>query len=191
MTRVTADNSLISGSGPITVADLAELPDDGRRYELLDGVLIVSPAPGTRHQAITYRLYGVLEAACPAELAVLGAPYAVHVGENTELQPDLLIGRLADFTATDLPAAPVLVVEVASPSTALIDRNTKKAAYARMGVAHYWIIEPAGPRLTAYRSADGEYHEVATAIGAETFTATTPFPVRFVPRDLLGPFANC
>lgn len=178
-----------AGSGPLTVRDLEAMPDDGRRYELIDGVLIVSPAPGIRHQAIAYRLFGVLDAACPPELAVIGAPFAVHQGDFIELQPDVLIGRLGEFTAKDLPAPPVLVVEVLSPSTALIDLNTKKAVYERLGVADYWVIEPDEPRLTAYQLVDGRYRETTSVAGDEPFDATRAYRVRVVPRELLGPFA--
>ena len=127
----------VSGSGPLTVRDLEGMPDDGRRYELIDGVLIVSPAPGTRHQTMVIKLGGLLDTACPDEFVVLAAPYAVHHGDEIELQPDVLVGRFEDFTEKDLPKPPVLAVEVLSPSTALNDLNTKKAAYERLGVQSY------------------------------------------------------
>jgi Uma2 family endonuclease len=165
------------------------MPDDGRRYELIDGMLIVSPAPGTRHQKIAYRLYGVLEPACPPEFEVMGAPYAVHHGESIELQPDVLVGRFEDFTDKDLPKPPVLAVEVLSPSTALNDLNTKKAAYERLGVESYWVIDPNQARLTVFELRDGSYAETASVTGGEAFDATRPFPVRIVPIDLLGRFA--
>ena len=74
---------------PFTVGDLEGMPDDGRRYELVDGVLLVSPAPGRRHQKIGYRLYHVIESACPPEFDVIGAPFAVHFpdDDHNELQP--------------------------------------------------------------------------------------------------------
>ena len=178
------------GSGPLTVRDLGGMPDDGRRYELIDGVLIVSPAPGTRHQAIVYRLFAVLDAACPAGFGAIGAPYAVHHGDYIELQPDVLVGRLADFTAKDLPHPPVLAVEVLSPSTAIIDLNTKKAVYERLGVVSYWVIDPLELELTVFELHDGRYTEVARVAGAEPFEAVQPYPVRIVLTDLLGPFGH-
>jgi Uma2 family endonuclease len=179
----------VSGSGPLTVRDLEGMPDDGRRYELIDGVLFVSPAPGTRHQKIAYRLYGVLEAACPPEFEVMGAPYAVHHGEYIELQPDVLVGRFEDFTDKDLPKPPVLAVEVLSPSTALNDLNTKKAAYERLGVQSYWVIDQQQLQLTVFELRDGNYAVTASVSGSEAYEATRPFPVRVVPVDLLGRFA--
>jgi len=184
---VMADIEHPAASGPMTVQDLEGMPDDGRRYELIDGVLIVSPAPGLRHQTIGYRLYSVLEDACPPEFCVVGAPFAVHSGDKIELQPDVLIGRDEDFTEKDLPAAPVLAVEVLSPSTAIHDLNTKKAVYERLGVASYWVIDPVEPALTVFElDVEGRYQQVAKAAGDEPFDAERPFPVRIVSRELLG-----
>lgn len=113
----------------------------------------------------------------------------MHQGEYLELQPDVLVGRIGDFTEKDLPAPPVLVVEVLSPSTALIDLNTKKAVYERLGVADYWVIDPHEPRLTAYQLADGRYQEWASVAGSQPFDTDRPYPVRVVPKELLGWFA--
>ncbi len=182
---------LAAGSGPFTVHDLERMPDDGRRYELIDGTLIVSPAPGTRHQMIAYRLFGVLDAACPAEYCVMGAPYAVRVSDSTELQPDVLVGRAEDFTEKLLPTAPVLAVEVLSPSTALHDLNTKKAVYERIGVPSYWIIDPDQPSMQVFDvDAEGHYQLVAKVTGREAFQAERPFPVQIVPTELLGRLAD-
>ncbi len=108
---------ILEGGRPFTVADLERTPDDGRRYELIDGVLIVSAAPGRLHQRVVGRLYRLLDDACPAELEVLMAPFGIVFGDDTELQPDVLVARRADLTDKNLPAPPVLAVEVLSPST--------------------------------------------------------------------------
>lgn len=184
---VMADIEHPAGSGPLTVHDLEGIPDDGRRYELIDGVLIVSPAPGRRHQKIVVRLSRVLDEACPHEYDVLVAPFAVHSGDRIELQPDVLVGRDEDFTEKDLPAPPVLAVEVLSPSTAIHDLNTKKAVYERFGTASYWVIDPDEPAVTVFeRDADGRYQQVAKAAGDEVLEVERPFPVRIVPKELLG-----
>ncbi|MEV4054766.1 Uma2 family endonuclease [Amycolatopsis sp. NPDC049688] len=184
---VMADIEHPADSGPLTVHDLEGMPDDGRRRELIDGVLIVSPAPGLRHQKIAYRLYGVLEAACPPDFEVVGAPFAVHSGDDTELQPDVVVGRDEDFTEKDLPASPVLAVEVLSPSTAIYDLNLKKAVYERFGTGSYWVIDPAEPALTVFElDEEGHYQQVAKAAGDEAAELERPFPVRIVPRQLLG-----
>ena len=184
---VMADIELPAGSGPLTVHDLEGMPDDGRRYELIDGVLIMSPAPGRRHQKIVLKLARVLEDACPAEYDVLVAPFAVHSGDKIELRPDVLAGLDEDFTDKALPAAPVLAVEVLSPSTAIHDLNTKKAVYERFGTGSYWVIDPKEPALTVFElDEEGHYQQVAKAAGDEVAELERPFPVRIVPRDLLG-----
>jgi Uma2 family endonuclease len=176
---------------PFTVDDLEAMPDDGNRYELIDGMLIVSPAPGTRHQKITYELYGVLSKACPEEFEVLGAPYAVRLSHILELQPDVLVGHAEDFTDKLLPVAPVLAVEVLSPSSVINDLNNKKATYQRLCVQSYWVIDPEEPALTAFELDDESiYRKVAEVRGAEVFEAQRPFPVRIVPVELLGRLAR-
>jgi Uma2 family endonuclease len=185
MTAVTVGHP--RGSGPFTVEDLERMPDDGRRYELLDGVLIVSPAPGTRHQKVVVRLAGALDAVCPPDLHVLVAPYAVQPSVTTELQPDLLVARDEDLTEKLLPVGPLLAVEVLSPSTAINDLNNKRVAYQRMGVPSYWVIDPLDPRLTVFELDDaGVYVQVAEVKGEDEFEAERPFPVRIVPAGLLG-----
>ena len=98
MTVMTDSQFHPNGPGPMTVRDLERMPEDGRRYELIDGTLVVSPSPGRRHQKIVARLYPVLEAACPAEFDVALAPFAVRDGDKNEVQPDVLVGRDEDGT---------------------------------------------------------------------------------------------
>jgi putative restriction endonuclease len=83
----TAGSPGIDPGRPFTVDDLEAMPDDGRRYELIDGMLIVSPAPVLRHQKIVTKLAALLDARCPANLHTLAAPFAVQPSKTTELQP--------------------------------------------------------------------------------------------------------
>jgi Uma2 family endonuclease len=182
-------------AGPLTVADLEAFPDDGHRYELLDGVLVVTPAPGFSHQMVVMQLSRRLDETAPPALAVLPAPFAVHPDaadgrpeseQSTELQPDVLVADLAAFTPKDLPGAPLLAVEVLSPSTQLFDRNLKKAAYERMGAAHFWLVDPREPELYAYAlGTDGTYGLVAHVVGDDVFSAELPFRVAIRPSELL------
>lgn len=186
MATMTAVTSLVYGQ-PLTIRDLAEMPDDGHRYELLDGVLIVTPAPSWPHQASQLDLAVRLQQACPAQLRVLTAPFAVRpTGDTTELQPDVLVARYNDLTDACLPAAPVLAVEILSPSTALVDLNLKKAAYERFGVTSYWVIDPKAPSLFAYERDNGRYRQVAHVIEDQPFHATAPFAITIVPHDLVA-----
>ena len=174
-------------SSSYTVEDLEGMPDDGRRYELIDGQLYASPAPGYRHQEIVAELCGRLRAACPKDLTALPAPFTVQVSSKTEVQPDVLVGRRADFTDKLLPVAPLLAVEVLSPSTGIRDLTIKKNAYERMGVVSYWVIDPQEPVLAVFElDAEGCYQQVAEVQGEKPFDATLPFPVRIVPAELLG-----
>jgi Uma2 family endonuclease len=169
-----------------TVEDLAVMPDDGNRYELIDGMLLVSPIPDVRHQKVLMKIGVALERACPEGLEVLLAPFAVRPSTATELQPDALVGRVEDFTEEALPVAPVLAVEVLSPSSVINDLNNKKAAYERLGVRSYWVVDPQAPSITVFELVDGRYGLVAEVKDTDVLSVTLPYPVRIVPRDLLG-----
>jgi Uma2 family endonuclease len=172
--------------GPCTVDDLENFPDDGNRYELIDGILLVSPAPNWAHQEMGGTLYVQLRAACPNDLRVMIAPFAVQTAFDSEVQPDVLVTRYGDLKEKNLPVAPVLAVEVLSRSTSLIDRNLKKAHYERIGVPYYWILDPAGDgALTAFANEGGGYAQVARVEGDEPFVTREPFDVTVVPARLL------
>jgi len=168
---------------PFTVAELDRLPDDGRRYELMDGVLIVSPRPAMIHQFVAFRLASVLDDACPEELCVVPEP-SVELGEHTEFDPDITVIRMDQVQGSKLTEPPLLVVEIRSPSTALIDLNRKKDAYQRFGVPSYWIVDPDPARVefTIFELRDDKY--VTEEKTTEPFTATRPFPVSIAPATL-------
>jgi Uma2 family endonuclease len=173
---------------PFTVDDLDKLPDDGRRYELLDGVLVVSPRPTTVHQLASTRLATLLENSCPDDLLVLAEP-ALQLSADTELDPDVVVVRQEDVGGAKLTAPPLLVVEIRSPSTALIDLNRKKAAYQDFGVPSYWIVgpDPQLPSLTAFELRDdGRYTQAGRVAGHEILRARRPFVVEVVPGRLLA-----
>jgi Uma2 family endonuclease len=172
---------------PFTVSDLDRLPDDGRRYELLDGVLIVSPRPTTVHQLVLMRLITLLGNACQDELCVLPEP-ALQLSADTEFDPDVVVVPWRDVGGAKITTPPLLVVEIRSPSTALIDLNRKKAAYQRFGVPSYWIVDPdpQQPSITAFELLDGTYSTVASVGGHEVLCAERPFAVQVVPALLLA-----
>ena len=172
----------------LTVADLDLMPDDGHRYELIDGVLLVSPAPSTLHQHLVLRLARILEDDCPADLKVFLAPLDVDLAEDTRLQPDVLVARRADLTERGLPAAPVLAVEVASPSTRRFDYMTKRARFEAAGTPAFWVLDPELPALTAWNLQDAEYAQVANVLGDETYEAVLPFPVTVSPARLVADY---
>src|SRR5690242_387870 len=94
---------VISSGRAFTYADLERAPDDHYRYEIIDGALLVSAAPGRLHQRAVGRLYTVLDAACPADLEVLVAPFDVVLAEDTVLEPDVLVARRDRLTEKNLP----------------------------------------------------------------------------------------
>jgi Uma2 family endonuclease len=164
------------------------LPPDGSRHELIDGALVVTPSPHWRHQFVVAELLAVLRAACPEDLMALPAPLDLTLAVDTVVEPDLLVSRRSDFDAGryDLAVPPLLVVEVLSPSTQVIDRNLKRRRYEAAGVPSFWVVDPVGPRLTAWELLDGAYIEVADVGPGESWTARQPFPVEIRPEDLLG-----
>ena len=185
MSVVTIAEAWPAAGRRFTVAELDRMPDDGRRYELLDGVLIVSPRPTTVHQYVAMRLASVLDAACPAELCVVPEP-AVELGPQTEFDPDLVVVRLDQIGGAKFTVAPLLVVEIRSPSTALVDLSRKKAAYERFGVRSYWIVNPgrSEPELTVFELRDGR-----CALETRTtapLTVTRPFDVTITPARLIA-----
>lgn len=170
-------------TGPFTVEELDRLPNDARRYELLDGVLVVSPRPTTIHQAVLGRLHGLLSGACPDDLLVIPEP-ALQLSARTELAPDLVVVPVDDVGDAKLTKPPLLVVEVRSPSTAIIDLNRKKTAYQRSGVPSYWIVDPdpARPEVTVFELGDGGYATVA--VTTAPLSVQRPFPITVNPVEL-------
>lgn len=171
---------------PLTEDDLATMPEDGHRYELLDGVLLVTPAPNLRHQRCVMRLGTLLEGARQPGHEVLSAPFDVRLSRVTVLQPDLLVARRSDLTPARLEGPPILAVEVLSPSTRRIDGSLKRQAYEAAGVPTYWLVDPDVPCVTVLELEDGSYVERARVAGDEALHATVPFPVTVVPARLVG-----
>jgi Uma2 family endonuclease len=187
MSVVTLTDAWPKPGEPFTVGDLDRMPDDGHRYELLDGTLIVSPAPGPPHQRVAIMLCHVLELACPEELIVF-PNVGVSVGPRSALEPDAVVARASDVSGARLARPPLMVAEVLSPDSALRDLNLKQAAYERFGVPSYWVIDPdlGRPSVWAFQLVDGHYRETAHVVGDMTFRAEEPFPVEIVPSRLVA-----
>lgn len=179
------DVTTLPRSRPLTRADLGAMPDDGHRYELLDGSLIVTPAPTWRHQSVVGRVYALLDAARPGPAhRVLVAPVDVVLADDTVLQPDVLVARRGDLSDRDLPTAPLLAVEVLSPSTRRIDLTLKRSRYEAAGCPAYWVVDLEVPSLMAWGLRDGGYELVADVRGEESYRAAVPYPVAVCPADL-------
>lgn len=167
-----------------TVADLADLPDDGLRYELVDGTLLVSGAPSKVHQRVVGNLYLLLRQCCPADMEVFLAPTDYQPTSTRSFRPDLLVVRRDDPGEAAVTTPLLLAVEVLSPSSRSVDRVLKRALYEQSGVAHYWVVDPDEPSITTWTLEDGAYGEAVVATGSQRST-TRPFGLEIVPWELL------
>ncbi len=140
---------------PMTYDEYCLLPDDGKRYQVIEGELFVSPAPRTTHQDIIIQLATLLHTYVKAHGLgkVYVAPTDVLLGPTTVVQPDILFIRhenLGIITELNIQGPPDLCIEVLSPGTESVDRERKMAVYARYGVSEYWIINPLRQIVSVY-----------------------------------------
>ncbi|MEV4472974.1 Uma2 family endonuclease [Nonomuraea salmonea] len=174
-------------SAPFTVDDLLEIPDDGFRYELFNGSLLVSPAPTPVHQDIIFALQMILHAAKPAHLKVLST-VNVRASDSDFYIPDLVVVPKVAAKSVRLMFRPedvLLAVEVVSPGTAAVDRNLKNAAFAAAGIPAHWRLEPGqGPALHVYELDGDSYAEPVVFRAGARADLSEPFPVSFDPGDL-------
>ncbi|MFC3519833.1 Uma2 family endonuclease [Streptomonospora nanhaiensis] len=176
-------------SRPLTVDDLEQMPDDGRRYELVDGRLEVTPAPLYPHTVIADRLLLVLHPQTPRGHNVSAAAGINFNADRTHHRiPDLCVIPRADRSAAHLTRPPLLAVEIVSRSTVFTDHHTKRAEYAKFGIESYWIIDPNLEEIGIMElRLDGDQYRTANqAFGRELFQTDAPFPYRLVPHWLLA-----
>ncbi|MCU0636307.1 MAG: Uma2 family endonuclease [Gemmatimonadaceae bacterium] len=127
-----------------TVEELAALPDDGPRYELLHGELLLMPSPTSPHQRVAFELAYLLGTWCRAVGGWdVRAPASVPIGRTTQLEPDVALYAVKRHAAQDWAQLPVpaLVIEVLSPSNRRIDRHRKRPAYLAHGVGEVWTVD--------------------------------------------------
>ena len=135
---------MAQAAGGWTLADLDRLPDDGNKYELVDGELFVTPAPSPAHEELVYALRALLDPYVGAQR--IGRVYASNAAIRTSgsaLLPDLMVRqplRKPPGTWEEMPL-PFLVVEILSPTTRRRDHEYKRAFYLCVGVAQYWIVD--------------------------------------------------
>jgi Uma2 family endonuclease len=149
----------------ITWQDVQQMPDDGNRYEAIEGDLYMTPAPKVRHQRISLRLeralFSLLVDGGYGEL--LHAPVGVEFPASGEgVQPDILFisnERRAIICEDWLRGAPDLVVEILSPTTAHRDRGIKLRLYERQGVSEYWIVDPEAEAVEVWRFGDESHFD--------------------------------
>ena len=170
-----------------TVADLDLLPDDGFRYELVDGVLLVSPAPSIAHQRCQRELGFLLHPLLQADQELFFAPLDFQPTDRRSLQPDVLIMSREDKgdKAATLPL--VLAVEVLSPSSRSIDTILKRELYEQAGVLHYWVADPATRTITVWDLVHGRYDEARVVRDAHPVTLVAPVSLTLTAEAAFGP----
>ena len=161
----------------LTYEDYRNTPDD-ERYELLDGELVMVPAPRTTHQAaglgIAVAMYVHVKEHSLGQ--VFNAPTDVVLSNTTTLQPDVLFisaGREYIITEDDVKGAPDLVVEVLSPSTAGRDKTTKRALYYRHGVREFWLVDTDEQSVVVMLRGESDFESVGEYSPGDTLTSPT------------------
>jgi Uma2 family endonuclease len=178
----------------VSYDDLAQMPEDGRRYELYDGEVFVVPSPILLHQVVTMRIWRILDdyASQAGGLAVT-SPIDIVFSDYDVVQPDIVFMTAASMRTVSLMQpvrqSPDLAVEVLSPSTASNDRGRKMRMFQRYGVPEYWIVDPIKESLEIYRLAESEYELVGTFAGSATMCSAvlpnlTVVPASVFPSDL-------
>jgi len=143
--------------------DYLRLPDDGKRYEIIEGVLYVANAPGYDHQFTSAKITFFLQLFVTERKLgiVLTAPFEVHLSETSRpVQPDILFltNQQQPTPGTQFfEGAPALIVEVISPSSIRLDRHAKFDVYERAGVTEYWLADPKTHAVEIYVLSNGEY----------------------------------
>jgi Uma2 family endonuclease len=173
----------------LTYEDYAALPDDGRRYELHEGELSVTPAPGLSHQAILRNLVVLLHRHVSSrELGeVFPAPVDCILENITIVQPDIVFvetARRSVMTERGIEGPPTLAVEIISPSSGGIDRRRKLQLYARYAVTHYWIVDPSARTIEAHQLMQGVYGDARTLSGTTTVSLPPFLDLILDPREI-------
>ena len=166
-----------SKEGHYTWADYRTWPDD-ERWEIIGGVAhAMTPAPTTRHQAISMELSFQLQTYFRGKACRLfAAPTDIKLSEEDVVQPDLLVVCEKDKVRhTHIEGAPTLIVEILSPSTALHDRGRKLRLYAASGIREVWIVTPFPPSVEIL-VLDGDSYRIAGVYGEEDELQSPAFP---------------
>ena len=163
----------------LTYEDYVLLPNDRNRYEILEGELTVTPAPSTKHQSASAKLFKLLSRHIDdRDLGKLFyAPIDLILDPTTILQPDLIFVFSAHqhiITERAIEGIPDLVVEILSPTTSRTDRVTKAQIYARHKVPAYWIVDPDQESIEIYLL-EGDVFRPAVTLQGTTPTMAPPF----------------
>ena len=162
----------------MTADEFFDLPEDGYRYELVHGVVVMSPSPTPRHQAIVMELAGQIHAYLRAHpVGQVLAETDMHLGavrgRDLVYRPEIVFLRTERWkevlVADRITGPPDLAVEVISPGSRRYDSETKREDYERFGVAEYWLVDPERSTMTFYVLEGGRF--VAAGSDGETFAS--------------------
>jgi Uma2 family endonuclease len=173
----------------LTYDDYVELPNDGNRYEILEGELAVTPAPNLKHQISSANVFKIVSRHVDDnKLGItLYAPLDLILESTSVLQPDLLFvsqARRNILTDKGIVGAPDLVVEILSPTTTRNDRVNKAQIYARHKVPAYWIVDPEQETLEIYLL-DADSYRLAATLRGESPLPVPPFTeLKFGAKDI-------
>jgi len=160
--------------GQWTYDDYAKLPDDGNRYEVINGVIYMSPSPSFSHQAAStlFVTYLTIHMQFTGLGRVMAAPFDVYLPPSgTTVQTDIIVivkAKENNFTSGKFVGTPDLVLEIASPGTAGYDRREKQNAYALAGVAEYWIADPNAQTIEVLILTQDNYRSLGVFQGKDT-----------------------
>ena len=157
----------------MTADEFLQLPESLTLTELIDGQIIMAPAPETGHQITAARGYDIIKALASGGI-VLFSPIDVYLDENDVVQPDVLWISPESNCKIErkyVSGAPDLVIEVLSPSTALRDKQTKFRLYEKYGVREYWIIEPTAQYIEVWSRVDEKFALHGVFAGSESFVS--------------------
>ncbi|GAA2884376.1 Uma2 family endonuclease [Nonomuraea rubra] len=180
--------TILPGKPPFTVDDLFGFPDDGNRYELCDGSLLVSPPHTVRHQVALKNALFILDDAATHDLAAL-MQVNFRASDTDCYIPDLVVMPRNAAFSTELMISPhdiLLIGEIVGHTTSKQDKGLKPVAHAEAGIPTYWRIEPdEGPTLYVYQLHGDVYGPPTAYQAGTTAKLTAPFPVSFDPAQFL------
>ncbi|MEX2460741.1 MAG: Uma2 family endonuclease [Paenibacillaceae bacterium] len=175
---------------PMSYDEYAALPEDGNRYELVEGILeMMSPGATARHQMMSFEMQSRLAQTCKLEYVILYAPIDVILSNREVRQPDLVMihrSRLEIITKRGIEGAPDLVIEILSPHSIRRDKVGKRRSYAKYGIPEYWVIDPPNEALEQY-ILNGDVYELAEVYIGDELVQSEHIPcIAFTMQDIMG-----
>ena len=178
-------NPGVRANVPYTYQEYCYLPNDGRRYEIIEGELYVTPSPSSMHQTVSRRLQYALmtQLELPGIAYIFDAPFDIILAETSVVEPDLVIirkSRRDSISKRGFEGPPDVAVEILSSSTRGNDIFLKKAAYARAGISEYWIVDPDLGHVEVFRLKESGYDQGVLFDRSATLTSPS-FPEVAIP----------